>query len=95
MTGKGSKDTRKDAKKYNESVYWKIRELKELARYVEGEIVEHDFNECIKVLNDLTLKANRVKAKQLMSFIDFKADYYEVVAITAKKGEIIIELWEK
>ena len=90
MTGKGDKDTRKNHKRYNEAVYWKLKELKSLAKYVEGTLE----GATITVLNTADLKANRVKGKQLMSFIDFKADYYEVSKLRAQKGKITIELKE-
>ncbi len=91
MTGKGDKDTRKDHKKYNEAVYWKMKELKSLAKYLEGE----QDGAVITVQNDLTLKANRTKGKQLASFIDYKGEYYEVTRLQAQKGKITIQLGEK
>ena len=99
---KGDKDTRKNHKKYNAAVYWRIKELKSLAKYVEGEIIEpwtyfkeETKEKVIEVKNYLTLKANTVKAKQLDSFLNFKAEYYKVKKILAKKGKITIELQEK
>ncbi len=91
MTGKGDKDTRKNHKRYNEAVYWKIKELKSLAKYVEGTLQ----GATITVLNTANLKANRAKGEQLVSFIGYKAEYYEVIRLKAQKGKITIQLGEK
>tara|TARA_R100000789_G_C2935344_1_gene130418 strand:- start:264 stop:542 length:279 start_codon:yes stop_codon:yes gene_type:complete len=91
MTGKGSADTRKNIEKYNEAKYWKLKEIKILAKHLEGEIQDS----CIVINNELNSKKNAEKVLDLVHFVEYRSEYFNVKRYTARKGLIKIELKEK
>jgi|TARA_Y100000310_G_scaffold343913_1_gene453892 uncharacterized membrane protein len=91
MTGKGSADTRKNVEKYNEAKYWKLKEIKILAKHLEGDLEGN----CIEINNGESLKKNGEKVLDLVHFVEYRSEYFKVKRYTAKKGLITIELKEK
>ena len=91
MTGKGDKPRPKDLRRYNEAKYWKLKEIKKIAKHLQGEIIDN----CIQITNELSRKENTEKILDVVQFVEYISEYYKVKKYTAAKGLIKIELKEK